>query len=226
VKATLKYDAPVLDKLLAAGTIRSWGVATPVNHRPGIKWNLLTWVTADDWAAVDKWVGASMQTMQSRTPAEAKAVEDAFRASEESRTHFDEVVRNAHISAPAPGTKFAYFFVGHYVARPGQEAAATQLYKDVVVPMGEKLMAEGAVAGFGLHVQELHGQLQPGGPVWTHRVWWAVPSLASIDRIKAAQASTMNAESLKRSAEVFDMATHWDDVLMVLHLGGTAPPSK
>ena len=226
LKTIMKYDAPLYDKLQSAGTIRSWGVATPINHRPGMKWNLLTWATLDDWGAVEKWAGAAMQAIQARPAAEAKAVQAAAEASEETRTHFDEVVRNAYVSTPAPGTKFAYFFVGHYVARPGQDTAATQLYKDAVVPMGEKLMAEGVVAGFGLHVQELHGQFQPGGTVWTHRVWWAVPSLASIDRIKAAQASMMTAENLKRSAEVFDMATHWDDVLMILHLGGTPPATK
>jgi hypothetical protein len=37
----LKHDAPMYDKLVAAGVVRWWAVATPINHRPGFGWNLL-----------------------------------------------------------------------------------------------------------------------------------------------------------------------------------------
>ena len=52
VKMVVKEDGPLYDKLVAAGVIRSWGIATPINHRPGFGWNLLTWVTVDNWAGV------------------------------------------------------------------------------------------------------------------------------------------------------------------------------
>ena len=32
-------EADLLDGLMADGTVLSWGLATPVNHRPGQSWN-------------------------------------------------------------------------------------------------------------------------------------------------------------------------------------------
>ena len=86
VKLTVKYDAPIYDKLMAAGVVRSWGIATPINHRPGFGWNLLTWVTVDNWDGVEKWAGASMQAMQARSAEETKAIESELRGNRGGRT--------------------------------------------------------------------------------------------------------------------------------------------
>jgi hypothetical protein len=217
----LKHDAPIYDKLVAAGTIRTWGVATPINHRPGFGWNLLTWVTVDNWAAVDKWAGAAMQTMQARSEQETKAIEASYEAVEERRSHFDEVVRNAVLVPGRPGAKIGYFLVEHYLARAGQQAALTELYKEAIVPVADKLVADGVVVGYGLHVQELHGQLQPDRK-WTHRSWYAVADLGAIDRILAALGAGITPQQAARAAEVHDMSAHTDDILMVLYQG--APP--
>ena len=184
---------------MAAGVVRSWGIATPINHRPGFEWNLLTYVTVDNWAGVEKWSGAAMQSMQARSAEETKAVEAGFDAVEEAgRHHFDEVVRNAVLVPGKPGAKIGYFLVGHYLARPGQEAALTQLYKEVIVPIADKLVADGVVVGYGLHVQELHGQLQPDRK-WTHRSWYAVSDLGAIDRIQSAVARRPSHRSSRRA---------------------------
>jgi len=223
VKLTVKYDAPIYEKLMAAGVIRSWGIATPINHRPGFEWNLLTWVTVDNWAGVEKWAGASMQTMQARSAEETKAIEASFDAVEQGRSHFDEVVRNAVLVPGKPGAKIGYFLVEHYLARAGQEAALVQLYKEVIVPIADKLVADGVVVGYGLHEQELHGQFQPGRK-WTHRSWYAVSDLGAIDRIESALvAGGITPQQAARAAEVHDMSAHTDDVLMVLYQG--APPA-
>lgn len=225
MKHTLKYDAPMYDKLMADGVVRSWGIATPINHRPGFAWNLLTYVTVDDWAGVDKWLGSVMSTMQARSALESKKIEADFVATEEAgRHHFDEVVRNAILVPGKPGARIGFYYVAHYLARPGQDAAATQLVKDLVVPLGDKLVAEGAVVGYGLHEQVLHGQFQPDRK-WTHRVWYAVADLAGIDRIQAAVAGAVTPALMTRAAEVFDMSAHSDDVLMVLHQGGMPAPA-
>jgi hypothetical protein len=220
MKMAMQNDKPVFDKLMTEGTIRSWGIATPINHRPGFEWNLLIWVTVDDWAGVEKWAGASMQAMMARSPEEQKELMEAGEKVEEQGSHFDEVVRQAHASMPATPQKFGYFYVGHFRANPGQFDAATQLYKDVVAPVAEKLKSEGVVVSYGLHVQELHGQMQPGEKPWTHRIWYALPNLAANDKRQAALAAAMTPEQQKRRAEVFDPRGHKDDVLMVLHLGG------
>ena len=226
VKLTLKYDTPMYDKLMAAGVVRSWGIATPINHRPGFGWNLLTWVTVDNWAGVEKWAGAAFQSMQARSAEESKAIEASYEAVEEAgRHHFDEVVRDAVLVPGKPGSHIGYFLVGHFTARPGQDAAALQFYKETIVPMADKLVADGAVIGYGLHVQELHGQYQPDQK-WTHRGWYALADLTGVDRVRAAITATMTPQLAARAAEVFDMSAHSDDVLMVLHQAGPpAPPA-
>ena len=222
VKLTIQNDGPMYEKLMAAGVVRSWGIATPINHRPGFGWNLLTWVTVDNWAGVEKWAGTAFQSMQARSAETTKALEASYEAAETPRSHFDEVVRNA-VSVPGkPGSKIGYFLVGHYVARPGQEAAFTQLYKEAIVPIADKLIADGVATSYGLHVQDLHGQLQPDRK-WTHRTWFGVSDLGAIDRIQAAIVAGMTPQLAARAAEVHDMSAHTDDVLMVLHQGN--PPA-
>ena len=222
VKLTIQNDGPLYEKLMAAGVVRSWGIATPINHRPGFGWNLLTWVTVDNWAGVEKWAGTAMQAMQARSEQETKALEASYEAAETPRSHFDEVVRNAVMVPGKPGAKIGYFLVGHYMARPGQDAAATQFYKEMIVPIADKLVADGTVLSYGLHVQDLHGQFQPGQK-WTHRGWYAVADLGAIDRIQAAVAAIATPQMWARYGEVFDGAGHTDDVLMVLHQGN--PPA-
>ena len=225
LKLTLKYDAPLYEKLMKDGVVRSWGVATPINHRPGFAWNLLTYVTVDNWAGVEKWAGTSMQAMAARPAAETKAIDAAYQAVEESgRHHFDEVVRNTILVPGKPDARIAYFYVGHYMARPGQESAATQLVKELITPLGDKLVADGAIIGYGLHEQVLHGQLQPDRK-WTHRVWYALADLGGIDKLQAAVGGSMTPALMARAAEVFDMSAHTDDVLMVLHQGGLPAPA-
>ena len=224
VKLTVKNDAPIYEKLMAAGVVRSWGIATPINHRPGFEWNLLTWVTVDNWAGVEKWAGASMQTMQARSAEETKAIEASFDAVEQGRSHFDEVVSNAVIVPGKPGAKIGYLLVEHYLARAGQEAAFVQLYKEAIVPGADKLVADGVVVGYGLQVQALHGQFQPDRK-WTHRSWYAVSDLGAIDRIFPGLAAFITPQHLARAAEVHDMSAHTDDVLMVLYQGAPPPPA-
>jgi hypothetical protein len=163
------------------------------------------------------WPRRGVTATQARSEQETKAIEASYQAVEEGRSHFDEVVRNAVFVPGKPGAKIAYFLVGHYLARPGQDAALTQLYKEAIVPIADKLVADGVVTSYGLHLQELHGQFQPDRK-WTHRSWYAVSELGAIDRILSAlAASGITPQQLARAAEVQDVSAHTDDVLMVLH---------
>ena len=85
-------------------------------------------------------------------------------------------------------------------------------------------MADGAIIGYGLHEQVLHGQLQPDRK-WTHRVSYALADLGGIDKLQAAVGGSMTPALMARAAEVFDMPAHTDDVLMVLHHGGLPAPA-
>ena len=77
MKMALKYDKPLLDELVADGTVLSWGYAVRANHRPGYEWNVLTYVTCANWAGIEKWVGAAMGAMAARSPEETAKIEAA-----------------------------------------------------------------------------------------------------------------------------------------------------
>jgi hypothetical protein len=217
LKLELENAKPILDKLVADGTVMTWGYAVRANHRPGYEWNVLTWVTTPNWAGVGKWLGTALAQMQSRSPEETEALEEKYEALEEAGTHFDEVVRAGFASYSETPTKFNFLYTGHFRARPGKFEAATQVFKDIIVPVGDKLKADGTLVGYGLHVQEMHGQHQPHEKPWSHRTWYAFADLAALDKLQAAFAAAVTPEGQKQRAETFEFEAHKDDLLVVLH---------
>jgi hypothetical protein len=217
MQATLKYDKPQLDKLMADGTVLSWGVAVRANHRPGYKWNVLTYVTCPTWAAIDKWVSTQMGAMAARGPEESAKIEAAVAELEEPDSHFDEVVRQGMTKQGATQKKFSYFYVSHYRARAGMMDQGTRLLEEGVSGVADSLMASGKIVSYGMHLQELHNQNQPGRAPWSHRVWYALTDLSAIDQMDAAYNAAVTPERAKLRAETFDFDEHTDDVLAVLH---------
>lgn len=61
VKHTLDDDG-LADRLMADGTILSWGLGTPINHNPGDEWNHVQWVTVADWSKIEAWAGALFES--------------------------------------------------------------------------------------------------------------------------------------------------------------------
>jgi hypothetical protein len=66
LKMYKEYDAPVLDKLLAAGTISAYGVAVP-EVRTGTAWSHTFWVMFTDMAQLDAIDKAFMEDYKSRS---------------------------------------------------------------------------------------------------------------------------------------------------------------
>jgi len=217
VKLSLSNDKPLLDKLMADGTVLSWGYAVLANHRPDYAWNVLTYVTTPNWAGIDKWVGAIMVDMQKRSPEDQQAMNAQYEALEEAGSHFDEVVRQGALSMSETPKRFGWYYVSHFRALAGKTAAGTALLKEAVAPIAKKAMADGKVVSYGMHLQELHNQHQPGEKPWTHRTWYALADLSALDQLQAGFAEQMTADRQKQRAETFDFDAHRDDLLAVLH---------
>jgi len=215
VALALKYDAPLLDKLLADGTITSWGLATPINHEAGFKWNLLNWVTLPNWGSVDKWVGSVMQQMQSRSAEETKALEQEGQAVYVERSHFDEVVRNVVLSPPAAGgAPPRYIFAGMSKVKDGQYEAGEKAFAPWW-PIVDKLKAGGKVLSYGLQAQALHSDAS-----FTFRDWYMLPDLAAVDAINAAAESGWTDANEAAYVAAFEREPHRDVILAILHVGG------
>jgi hypothetical protein len=216
VKAGLKYDKPILDKLVAEGAVLTWGYAVRASHRPGYEWTHLTWVTCPDWAGIGKWMGASMAAMAARSP-EENAEAMASMELEKGGSHFDEVVRAGFASYPDAPVKFNFLYTGHFKTKPGKFADGTRAIEEAVIPIGDELKAAGAISGYGLHLQELHGQHQPGGDAWTHRTWYSFADLGTLDKLQAAFRARVTGENTKTRAATFEFDAHTDELLVVLH---------
>lgn len=220
VALTLR-DKEFYDGLLADGTILSWGITTPVNHRPSDNWNHAVWVTVESWEKIGAWTGAFGARMGGFDEAEHMSRQEAAEAAYQPNSHHDAVVRHVHFRPPADGgPKPAYFLFGNYTAHPGQEGALTKLYKDLVPGIVDPLQVDGTVLAYGLYVSELHGD------DWTHGAWYALPSLGAMDKLTAAIEAAVTPEIVATMGEITDTTAHYDTVSMVLHIGEAGGDSE
>jgi len=90
-------------------------------------------------------------------------------------------------------------YVATFSVKPGKEGDFINLVKKYDQPMFEKLMADGAVLGWGVDGAILHHQGEP-----THDLWWTMPNYAALDKVFAAfeeLEKKMKAEDEQRAAE-------------------------
>ena len=135
-KLEIESGGPMLDKLLADGTITSWGLATYVNHHTAdFDANFVQWVTAPGWDGIGKWADQAGQMMAGQSPEDREKMEAQFAEIYESRSHYDEVVRNAIYEPGDPAAAaHRYFYMTSMRAKPGQDEAGVEIFKEVVGP--------------------------------------------------------------------------------------------
>lgn len=86
----------------------------------------------------------------------------------------------------------------------------------------DALLADGVIVGhgvaiaYGMHVPEIHGV-----EGWTHRIWWALPSLEGIGKLKTAYAAAAG-DTQAKVADLTVPGTHFDTIWMSFYVG--TPP--
>ena len=214
--------AEIYDGLMADGHILAWGVAMPVNHRPGDDWNVMEYVTFRDWAAVDAFMGAFMMRQMGKNPEQLMKEQEEWYSMIEAGTHWDAIYRHQVFevgSQQAP----AYFNLGYYDAKPGEEQALTETFKKHASPVMAEVLAAGEIDSWGLAVPEVHGA---GGG--SHVMWWGMQSLAAREAVVSAweaSAKERGEEAQKAMMEEFaatvDMGSHHDRIMLVVYKGGS-----
>jgi len=216
-----KYSKPVVDKLLADGTIIDWGVGVPYVHT-GSGWTHAFWITAADWAhhaMVDKAFEAAEKT---RKEEENKKIEEAFRAAVVADAHRDLVFRNVIAHGRPGGTGGGdgkgYLWLADYQARPNQDDEAAGFFRSVVEPVFAKLLADGTLRSYGLQVPVVHTEITP---VDAQTIWYEVADLADLDKVQGALRAARESRSKEQNAatealfeQVF-MPGHHDDILEI-----------
>jgi len=216
ISATVKEDGPMYDELLANGTLSSWGIAIPIVHTPQDHMNFMLWATMADWGKVGDLENGFTKLFQSRTPEQMAASMKNYQESVVEGSHHDWIIRHRVHRVGKGDQKPKYFKIGYYRATPGNEQKLTEFYKKHIQPVYEKLLANGTITSYGLSVQELHGAGN-----WTHIGWYTMPDLGAVDTVEKATDAIFTPELISEIAPMMDPSAHYDQVLLIVHLGGT-----
>lgn len=218
ISLTLKDDAPMYDGLLADGTLMSWGIAIPINHRLDDSWNYMLWTTMSDWGKVGGLQAGFENQFATRSPEDMAASQEAYNEATVDGAHHDWIVRH-HVHEVGTGeVRPRYFSTSYWKTKPGMEEKLTSFYADHMQPVFEELRTAGTIVSYGIFTQELHGD-----PEWTHVTWYAITDLGAIDAVGSALEAALTEEQLAEVFPMMEMEAHRDQVLLIVHLGGTTP---
>lgn len=171
-----KAFVPVLDKLMASGSVLSYGIDTDILHVPG-ETNIAFWVVVPNYEALDKENNAIEEFIM----ANPGMMQDLM-AMTDPAAHHDLIVRTweeSHKSVP-PGSKPIGDF-DEVRVKPGRMQEFMELFRKYDKPVYEKLVADGVIYAYELDTEAVH-TMEPG-LTWTIV---SMPNLAAKDKVNAA----------------------------------------
>jgi basic membrane lipoprotein Med (substrate-binding protein (PBP1-ABC) superfamily) len=188
----------VLDAEIANGTILAYGDGTTLVHDA-------EGATHDGW-----WVATSMagalnaleqmyKTKNSTTPVLASATK-----------HWDDIYISRYYGWKSGTVKGGYVHGAVYSLKPdAPDDAVGVLSKSFIVPLFEKLIAEGSVQAYQVATQSIHTQ-NPG----LFFVFFITPNAESMDKVDAALGAAIGANPLAGPAlgSMVDFAVHRDSL--------------
>lgn len=219
IKTMIQDDGKILDGLVDDGGAYEWGIGMPIVHDGGDPYSHVEWVTFRGWQGADDFMARFMKMRDKLSPEEAKAMGQRWAALVEPGSHADLIVRNVHVGK-GMGGKPRYIQLGYYQPKPGKYRALREDYKNYVVPVYDKLVADGVVDNYGLAVPEVHR-----GQGWSFMSWALTDNLAARDTIDkafdaadAAMTDEQRQARRQRYMEDSDFSAHRDQILLVVHL--------
>ncbi|MGH9509918.1 MAG: hypothetical protein ACRD2M_08275 [Terriglobales bacterium] len=207
-----KYDKPMLDKLMADGTVLAWGLDVVVIHRgEGVTHRI--WVVTRDYAGMDK-VVAGFNAINVTPEDRARYLEVANL----SNLH-EHYMRSILLNVPeAPPAARPYRTYSRVKVKPGKGSEWRKLFEKYNKPVLDKLVADGAIHSYGVDVEDFHTE----DPGW-HWVWVATTNLAAFDKIDAANEKLSETERAAIALEfenVTEAGAHRDYLYRTVVTGG------
>jgi hypothetical protein len=218
IRATIKDDGPMYDELLANGSLTSWGIAIPITHTPKDHGNFMLWATMPGWSQVGDLETGFMKLFASRTPEQMAEGQKLYKDAVVEGSHHDWIIRHQVYLQGSGDQMPKYFRIGYYKATSGNAGKISAMYKKYFQPVYQKLLDEGVITSFGLSTQEIHGVGD-----WTHIGWYTMSDLGAIDKVQAATDGVVTEEIGAEIGPMMDPSAHWDQVLLIVHVGGTTP---
>lgn len=138
-------DKQYFDKLIADGTIAAYGTFKTLVHQEGAP-------THGDW-----WTATSMANlMKALTGLMTRTTSGDENKVLAGAKHWDYVITSRNYGYHAGTYENTYLRVGSYRVKPGESEAANKAISSYIVPILEKLLAEGAIHFYSIDREVIH----------------------------------------------------------------------
>jgi hypothetical protein len=164
-----ELDRPVLDKLVADGTLLGYGAYTNLIHQEGEPTHG-TWFTAGSEGNLLK----ALEMIYAQPGLVNAPVQAASK-------HWDQILTSSIYNAK-PGTSTGgYLTWSRWEVKSGDMRSYNELTKKLLVPVLEKLLTEGSITSYGQLSEDYHTQKM--GTIFEY---FTVPDYASLDKANKA----------------------------------------
>ncbi len=191
-------DQKILDKALADGSIVAYGNDLNLVHTPD-------GATHDDW-----WSAMSMAAMLNVLDRFYKAGTPTSPVLTSATKHSDGIFVSRYYNWRPGSYKNAYSRVAYYKLKPDvPEHAIETISKHIIVPMLEKLLADGSIVEYEIDTEAIHTEAP--GAFWVDII---SPNAEGLDKLNAALRDAGRANPLNGQAldSMVDMAAHRDNL--------------
>jgi hypothetical protein len=168
-------DRPVLDKLIADGTLVGYGAFTNLIHQEGEPTHG-TWFTARSEGNLLK----ALETIYAQPGLVTAPVQGNSK-------HWDYILTSDIYNGKSGTWKDGYLTWSQWELKPGSMRAYSDLTKKVFVPVLEKLLSEGAITSYGLETEDYHTN-----KIGVIDEYFTTPDAASLDKANKALEDAFN----------------------------------
>jgi hypothetical protein len=191
-------DKAIMDKALADGTIVAYGSDQNYVH------------TADGYTHDDWWSSMSMAGLLNVLDQLYSSGNTDSPALETATKHEDEIVVSRYYNWHSGSYKNEPLQVAFYQLKPdAPDDAVAMLSKNLVVPLMEKLLADGTIVEYEIDTQAVHTDT-PG----SFAIVWISANNEAVDKVNAALRAAMAAQPLGGPAflSMVDFSKHRDEL--------------
>lgn len=139
-------DKSLMDKLVADGTLTGYGAYTNLLHQEGEATHG-TWFTATSEGNLLK----ALEAVYAQPGSTTAPVQDASK-------HWDYLLVSRMYNQRSGKSEGGYMAGDQWIVKPGEMRAYNDLMKSAVVPICEKLLADGVVTSYGIDTEDFHSQ--------------------------------------------------------------------
>jgi len=141
-----EQDRPLLDKLVADGTLTGYGAYTNLIHQEGEPTHG-TWFTATSEGNLMK----ALEAIYAQPGSTTAPVQDASK-------HWDYILVSRTYNQRSDKSEGGYLLGDQRDVKPGEMREYNDLIKSALVPVCEKLLADGVVTSYGMDTEDFHQQ--------------------------------------------------------------------